>query len=248
MKILVIDRDDLLKNDFITAFDSNGISAFIGHSSDEAAHIFIKNPDVELILFLIGGEDTGILYELYSRLRNINATLNYFCIFEDALTLESIQEELDRQQIRGGAMSDGLVHLVERILSYKKDHKHNRQEHRLSCNLQAHLYQHDELDQKKMDTAILLEVISLSANGAYVASQNFKPEKNSTYLFEINMPDFIYIVKGEVVWINVENKIDSRPRGFAMRFMDMSKAPQQLLKNMIEEDLVDSILQKYHSI
>lgn len=241
MKAIVLDPGGLCEAPLLQAFRDNGITPLPTGSAEEALRAYIKHADTEAIVFFVAG-DGAFVYSTIPRFRRINPTLGFCCVFQSSLTRDEVVQDLELQGIRCLLLVDGPQEIAAQIYAGKKIAGQTRREHRVDWRLTAYLFRHDELDRKLSGSGRPVEVISLSANGAYVTSGGFVPDDQGTYLFEISFPDFIFLVKGQVVWINLANTVPGKPPGFALRFQNMTRAPQQLLKNMIEADLVDSIL------
>ncbi len=223
-------------------FEDAGIVSIVTQSAEDCLRAYIQHADTDAIVLFV--EDPGVIRRLLVRLRSINPMYGCFLVAESEAAIDRLRVDIPVTRSGIGYVHESVADLAQKLLLLDNKEGERRSEHRVAWRLRANLYAHDALDQKIPGTVRLAEVVSLSANGAYIASSRVEVEKDSTWLFEITLPDCIFLVKGRVVWINQANDVPERPRGFALRFEEMSRAPQQFLKLLIETDLVESVLRQ----
>jgi hypothetical protein len=241
MKTIVLDMGGRFEP-MRQSFEDAGIISIVTASPDECLRAYIQHADTDALVLFV--EDPGVTRRMLVRLRGINPMFGCFLIAQSSQVFDHLQADIPVTRSGTGLMHESASELAKKILLLDNNDGDRRREHRVAWRLRANLYAHDALDQKIPGTVRISEVVSLSANGAYIATSRVEVDKDSTWLFEISLPDCIFLVKGRVVWINLSNDVPERPRGFALRFEEMSQAPQQFLKLLIETDLVESVLRQ----
>lgn len=239
MKTIVLDAAGRFA-ELQTGFEKLGIKSIVTQSAEDCLRGYVQNADADAIVLFV--EEPEMIRPLLDRLYAVNPLSGCFLIGEAGAAIDNLCKDIRQTRWGVGYLHESLEDLAQKLLLLESKEGERRSEHRVAWHMRANLYAHDALDQKIPGTVRLAEVVSLSANGAYIASSRIEVEKNSTWLFEIALPDCIFLVKGRVVWINQAHDAPGRPQGFALRFEDMSRAPQQFLKLLIETDLVESVL------
>ena len=244
MRVAVYDPAGLWMQSLDDAFLDRDLRAVVSTGQGDALKSCIMDPALALFLLMMPDADINLFDAVSAGLKEINPMIEIMIVCRNDSDFELLREDAVARGAFLIPFSSGAEDVADAVLGRRRESGGGRQAHRISCNLQAVIYNHDDMDQKIVEGSHVVEVVSLSSNGAYVAVGRCEVEEGQTYLFEITLPDLIYLVKGEVVWLNLERDVGGRPRGFALRFLDMSTAPQELLESRIREDMIDSILKR----
>lgn len=244
MKTVALDPGPFIDRTLRDALLGQEIRLLAGATLGEALRLCITNPDVALFLHVLGEGEMGSYERTIAGLREINPLLETVCLCATDEIFDQVRVEAAGKGVFLLPLSADPEESAAAIARHCRESHQGRQAHRIDCNLRAVLYHHDDMDQKLPEDSHVAEVISLSSNGAYVTVGRCEVAEGETYLFEITLPDLIYLVKGRVVWVNLEGNQRGKPRGFALSFLDMSDAPREFLDKRIQEDMIDSILKK----
>ena len=244
MRVAVFDPGGLWAQSLEDAFLDRDLRAAVSSGEGEALKSCIMDPAINLFLVMMPEPDMNLFDSVSAGLKEINPMIEVMIVCRNDADFSQLTDDAAARGAFLVPFSSGAEDVAAAVADRGNISGGGRQAHRINCNLQAVLYKHDEMDQKIVEGSHVVEVVSLSSNGAYAAVGRCEVEEGQTYLFEITLSDLIYLVKGEVVWLNMEQDVGGRPRGFALRFLDMTTAPQELLESRIREDMIDSILKR----
>lgn len=225
------------------ALHDAGIKLFHEVSVEGAISRFVKEPETRLFVFLVHSDEYQLEEELL-RLQAVDPTLQLVCVYQAAGTPEAVQEQLNGIKLEFLRWNEDAGELAGQLLALAAQVKIKRRAHRTAVELRAELFHHDELDQKLEESSRPVRVLSLSSNGVYVADPQPDLLNGETVLFELPLEDSIFLVKGEVVWVNSAAKVTSRPLGYALRFLDFSRMPEQIMRSYVESDMIEEILNR----
>ncbi len=242
MNVIVYDPGAFLNNGFQNALIENNHRFVDVTNRDELVELFIKNPKTDAIILFISENESYQVRSFLKLIREVNEIIPVIALFVNKGDYYLVKDKLPDNLISGLHASGGEA-LVEQLHQIQKNHGKKRGEHRLDCKLHASVYEHDEFDIKDNSSLVSAGLVSLSANGAYIQANRDLPSEGDTRIFQMSLPDYEFIVKGKIVWVNSDEANTGKPPGYALVFTEMAKAPQQLLKLLVEEELIDSILQ-----
>lgn len=243
MKIIVQDVHGMLDAAHRQALHATGLQVYHEVSPEAAVARFVQEPETRLFVVLLHADEQGLDDELL-RLQGVDPTLQLVCVYQAAGTPEALKGALPGVKLLFLQFDPAPPVLARRILELAEAVPVKRRAHRAVVELRAELFYHDETDQKIEESSRPVRVISLSSNGVYIADPRPDLITGETVLFEMPLEDYIFLVKGEVVWVNTASRVSSRPPGYALRFLDFSRAPEQLMRSFVESDMIDGILQK----
>jgi len=213
----------------------------------ELVELFIKNSNTDVIVLFLSEKESFTVRRIINSVRVVNSVIPVIAVFTNKGDYLLAKNTLPSDLVTC-LHEDGGAALIEKLMMVEKSHGKKRGEHRLDCKLHASVYEHDEFDIKDNDTVVFVGLVSLSANGAYIQANRNLPAEGETRIFQMSLPDYEFIVKGKIVWVNSDDANTGKPPGYALVFTEMAKAPQQLLKSLVEEELIDSILQRKGAI
>lgn len=129
-----------------------------------------------------------------------------------------------------------IVNTIESAVMNTEDYK--RKYTRTNWPLSARIYFHKNKDKKLIEKNIL----SISANGAFIEDNDNIPLKDDMIDITILFKDFKLFTKATVVWINDGIIKKEYSKGYAITFIDITTVSQRVLDSMIQDEILKNIL------
>lgn len=238
---IFIEKDNDIKSKYQDKLQKEFSIEFFDTIPASLSYLVDNNINILFAIIRLSSDIPKVILSFLENIHGVNPFIKIVAIEVNSTVKSQFGEIIKKYEIitvYDTEDGDTLMHRIQSNLLPENTPK--RKYSRVNWPLNVKVSFLDDKEKQSFDS----NVLSISANGAYISNDADIPAKGTRLGLTISFKNFKLFTESYVVWTNDANQKPSFIRGFAVDFRDISLISQKIIDEIIKDKILQDILVK----
>ena len=238
---IFIEKDNHIKSKYQDQLQRKFTIEYFDSIPASLTYLVDNNINISFAVIKLSSDISKVILSFLENINSINPFIKIVAIETNDAIQSQFSDIIKKYNIITVSDTEDSDTLISRIQSnLLPEDAPKRKYSRVNWPLNVKVSFLDDKEKQSFDS----NVLSISANGAYISHEDEIPAKATRLGLTISFKNFKLFTESYVVWTNDANQKPSFSRGFAVDFRDMSLISQKIIDEIIKDKILQDILVK----